>query len=135
MQSVVLKQFFPEAIAKFLGCAFITSEHCSPIHPLSLVYEFKAVSPQGVLTLTVRPAHGICFISQMDANHHEVATATVYVTELEVRKELNEETGEDEQVIIGVGPGGHIGISKAGVGFTVFYSMYGDPSHPGPARR
>jgi hypothetical protein len=113
-----MKEFAHKSIAKFLGCECVTSEYSSPIHPRSLTYAFKAVSPQGTLALTVNPAQGICFVGQVDASNNEVATATVYVTELEVREDLNEETGEDEEFIVGVGPGGHICISKVGASFT-----------------
>jgi hypothetical protein len=123
-----MKQFAHEAIARFLGCECSTSEYSSPIHPRSLTYAFKAVAEQGSLVLTVNPAQGICFVAQLDANANEVATATVYVTDLEVREDLNEETGEDEQFIVGVGPGGHISITRSSTWFTVFYSMYGDRS-------
>ena len=86
------------------------------------------VSPQGTLALTVNPAEGICFLAQVDANQNEVATATVYLTELKVSEDLNEETGEDDEFIVGAGPGGHICISRTKDWFTVFYSMYGDRS-------
>lgn len=132
-----MKDFAHEPIAKFLGCECVLSEYSSPIHPTSTVYAFKAKSPQGTLTLTVAPAHGTCFIGQLDTHGNEVATATVYITELKVGEDLNEETGEDEEFINGIGPGGHICISRTKDFFTVFYSIYGDRSRnrAGPTER
>jgi hypothetical protein len=121
-----MKEFAHEPIAKFLGCECTTSEHSSPIDPHSTTYAFRATSSQGTLVLTVDPTQGICFVDQIDAKNNEVATATVHVTELRVSVDVNEETGEDEELIVGVGPGGHICISRTKDGFTVFYSMYGD---------
>ena len=123
-----MKEFAHEAVAQFLGCECSQSEYSSPIHPRSSTYTFKAVSSQGTLTVTVNPAQGICFVAQVDAKGNEVATATVYVNELKVSQDLNEDTGEDEEFIVGTGPGGHICIHKTQEGFTAFYSMYGDRS-------
>lgn len=132
-----MNEFTPGPISTFLGCPCTTSEYRSPIHPRSTTYAFKAVSEHGALTLTVNPAQGICFLAQVDASGREVATATVYVTELSIREELDEETGENETVLAGIGPGGHICVSRAGDWFTIFYSMYGDRSRhrSGPSER
>ena len=123
-----MKEFEHKRIAEFLGCECVSSEHSSPIHPKSTVYTFKATSSQGTLALKVAPAHGTCCISQFDASGNEVTTATVYITELKISTDLNEETGEDEEFIVGIGPGGHICISRTKDFFTIFYSMYGDRS-------
>lgn len=123
-----MKEFSHEAVARFLGCECTQSEYSSPIHPRSTTYAFKVVSTQGMLALTVNPTQGICFVGQVDANQNEVATATVDVSELRVSKDLNEKTGEDEEFIVGTGPGGHICITRIKDWFTVFYSMYGDRS-------
>lgn len=123
-----MKEFAHEAVAKFLGCECTQSEYSSPIHPRSTTYAFKVVSPQGTLAVTVNPAQGICFVDQVDANQNEVATATVYVNELKVSEDRNQYTGEKEEFIVGIGPGGHICINRTKDWFTVFYSMYGDRS-------